>query len=120
MSLERKIIKTLEFAGYPIAQTSYAGKSETYFVFRIDKVPTEFTDDAPGYDIAMIQIHLFAPFTLNTRKLRQQVRKAFFDAGFTYPVIVDASETERSSDGTEQHIVFECEIEEVIEDGGII
>lgn len=115
-----RIIKALNFTGYPVAQTSYAGKSEIYFVFRLDAFPGNFRDDEPGCDVVSAQVHLFAPFTLNTRKLRSQVRKALFDAGGTYPQVVDASETMRSSDGTEQHIVFECEFEEVIENGGTV
>ena len=35
--------------------------------------------------------------------------------GFTWPSMTDASETARSSDGTEQHLVFEFETAEGIE-----
>lgn len=109
MSVAHDIISALSFTGLPIAQTSYAGDAEMYITFRIDENPDDFGNDEPGHDIVSVQLHLFAPFTRNTTKLRKQIRKALHAAGFTYPRTIDASETVRSSDGTEQHIVFECE-----------
>lgn len=114
--MAQKIIKALEFTGYPVAQSSYSGNAETYFVFRLDSYPENFANDDPLHDLTTVQLHLFAPFTLNTRILRKKVRKAMAEAGFTYPNTIDASEVVRASDGTEQHIVFECEIEEEMKD----
>ena len=116
MNTAQKIIEALEFTGYPVVQSSYAGSAETYIVFRLDSYPNDFANDGPQHDITEVQLHLFAPFTLNTRRLRKQIRKALAEAGFTYPNAIDASETVRSSDGTEQHVVFECEIEEGVND----
>ena len=109
MSMAQNIINALSVTGLPVAQTSYAGEDETYITFRIDENPGDFANDEPGHDVVSVQLHLFAPFTRNTTKLRKQIRKALFAAEFTYPRTIDASETVRSSDGTEQHIVFECE-----------
>lgn len=109
MSVAQSIISALAVTGLPIAQTSYAGDDDVYIIFRIDESPDDFANDEPGHDIVSVQLHLFAPFTQNTTKLRKQIRKALHEAGFTYPRTIDASETARSSDGTEQHIVFECE-----------
>ena len=120
MTIAERIIKAMEFTGLPIAQTSYAGDANAYIVFRQNAMPDGFGDDAPGYDVVLVTVHLFAPFTMNTSKLKSKIRKAIFDIGATYPTVVDVSENARSGDGTEQHIVFECEIEEVIDDGIVI
>lgn len=116
MNTAQLIISTLAFTQFPIAQSSYAGSDESYIVFRLDDYPDDFGNDSPGHIVVDATIHLFAPFSMNTRKLRKQICRALHEAGFTYPHIVDASESVRSSDGTEQHLVFECEIAEGIED----
>ena len=116
MSLAQTIISSLAFVGCPVVQQSYAGDAETYIVFRLDHSPNDFANDAPQHDIVYVSLHLFAPFTLNTKSMRKRIRKALFEAGFTYPETVDASTTQRTSDGTEQHIVFECEIAEGIDE----
>ena len=115
MNIAQTIISALEFIGCPVVQQSYAGDAETYIVFRIDNYPSDFANDTPQHDIVDVTLHLFAPFTLNTKALRKDIRKALFAAGFTYPETTDASTTYRSSDGTEQHIVFECMIAEGME-----
>ena len=115
MNIAQTIISSLSFVGCPVVQQSYAGDEETYIVFRLDYDPSDFANDEPQHDIVYVSLHLFAPFTLNTKTLRRRIRKALFDAGFTYPETIDASTTQRTSDGTEQHMFFECEIAEGID-----
>lgn len=109
MSIASRIVNAVSFAGLPCVQVSFNGDADTYFVFNLQAVPSAFADDAPEADIWLIQLHLYAPFTLDTTKLRRKVRNAIHEAGFTYPDMQDASSGIRSTDGTEQHIVFEFE-----------
>lgn len=116
MNIAQTIISALAFAGCPVVQQSYAGDEETYIVFRLDHSPSDFANDSPQHDVVSVSMHLFAPFTFNTKTMRKRIRKSLFDAGFTYPETIDVSSTQRTSDGTEQHIVFEFEIAEGIDD----
>ena len=113
MTIPQKIIQALSFSGLPVSQTRHDGTEDAYFVFRLDVFPGDFGNDEPSHDVVAVQLHLFAPFAMNTTKLRKQVRRALVNAGFTAPEAQDVSGAARKSDGTEQHIVFECEIEEV-------
>lgn len=112
MTTPQKIIQALSFSGLPVSQTRHDGTEDAYFVFRLDTYPDDFGNDTPSHDVVAVQLHLFAPFAMNTTKLRKQVKRALVDAGFTAPEALDVSGAARKSDGTEQHIVFECEIEE--------
>lgn len=109
MSIAARILKAVSFTKLPCVQVSYNGDAETYFTFNLQAIPAVFADDTPDADIWLIQLHLYAPFTQDTTKLRRQVRKAIHEAGFTYPDLTDASSGIRSTDGTEQHVVFEFE-----------
>lgn len=109
MSIASRIIEAVSFTKLPCVQVSYNGNEETYFTFNLQAIPSAFADDSPDADIWLIQLHLYAPFTLDTTKLRRRVRNAIHNAGFTYPDLTDASSGIRSTDGTEQHIVFEFE-----------
>lgn len=114
MSVASDIIAAVAFTGYPVQQGSYDGVATTYFTLRMDSIPTNYADDRPQHDRWLIQLHFFAPFSLNTTTLRRTIREALFAAGYSYPALVDASENARASDGTEQHIVFEFEALEAI------
>lgn len=110
MSIASQIRAAVAFTGIPCQQVSYGGAEETYFTFNQQTVPDAFADDEPDAEVWLCQLHLFAPFTLDTTQLRRQVKTALREAGFTAPSMVDASENTRAADGTEQHIVFEFEI----------
>lgn len=114
MSVASDITAAVGFTGYPVHQISYDGTATTYFVLNMNAIPTNFADDAPQHDRWLVQLHFFAPFTLNTTTIRRRIRDALFAAGYSYPSLVDASETTRASDGTEQHVVFEFEVAEAI------
>jgi hypothetical protein len=116
VSVASEIAAAVAFTGYPVHQISYDGTATTYFVMNMDGIPDNFADDAPQHDRWLVQLHLFAPFTLNTTTIRRQIRNALHAAGYTYPSQVDASENARAADGTEQHIVFEFEATEAIAD----
>ena len=109
MSVASQIRAAVAGFGYPCEQISYDGSAETYFTFNMFSTPDDFADDEPGAEVWSIQLHLFAPFTLDTTMLRKQIKTAIRAAGFTAPSMVDASEKMRVADGTEQHLVFEFE-----------
>lgn len=109
MSVNDKIMQTLSFLGYPVHPNVYTGDAGTYLVFNINASPEDFGDNEPGCNVDFVQVHLFCPHTFYSIDTRKQIKRALLDAGFTYPYEVDASDEEG------QHIVFECEIEEVIE-----
>ncbi len=106
MTVENRIRETLKPLGHPVAQTQYQGNAETYFVFNYSVIPADYADDDPWADRYLIQLHLFAPLTLNTTRLKRGIRKMLRDAGFTVPSVTPADESEK------QHIVFEFEVEE--------
>lgn len=106
MTVEKKIREALSTLGYPVAQTQYQGNEETYFVFNCSVIPSLYADDDPWADRYLVQIHLFAPLTLNTTQIKRTVRKLLRDAGFTVPSMTPADEDEK------QHTVFECEVAE--------
>lgn len=109
MSVASRICQAVAFTGYPCEQVSYDGHAETYFVFNMFSTPDDFADDDAGAEVWFVQLHLFAPFTLDTTALRKQIKAAIRDAGFTAPSMTDASAPKRVEDGTEQHLVFEFE-----------
>ncbi|MBQ8129996.1 MAG: hypothetical protein IJ175_07085 [Clostridia bacterium] len=109
MSLASEIRAAVAFTGLPCEQISYDGAEDTYFTFNMFSTPDDFGDDEPGAEVWSIQLHLFAPFTTDTTLLRRQIKTALRAAGFTAPSMVDASESVRVADGTEQHLVFEFE-----------
>ena len=109
MSIAAEIRGAVAFTGIPCHQITYDGPDETYFTFNMFSNPDDFGDDGPGAEVWDIQLHLYAPFTLDTMQLRQRIKAALHEAGFTWPSMVDASENTRVSDGTEQHLVFEFE-----------
>ena len=47
---------------------------------------------------------------LSAGSRRYRAVAALFAAGCTWPDLIDASESARSADGTEQNVVLECEL----------
>jgi len=114
MSIEERIVQAMAPFGLPCVHPNYDGEEKAFLTFNISAVPMNFADDAPLHEKWIIELHLFAPVAQNTRKLRKQIRRAIFEAGFTYPDQVDASEAYKKADGSEQHIIFDFEDAEEI------
>lgn len=108
MTVNETIIKALTPFGIPITPDFFGGDKKEYFTFNYaDDRAEEFGDNAPLNVVAYMQIHYFAPMNKDYLTVKKKVRKALFDAGFTYPDVTDATITEDRI----RHLVFECEIE---------
>lgn len=113
MSVSEQLRRALEPLGYPCYQNEYTGSAPVYFVFNINTIPADYADDGPGHERHLIQLHLFAPPSLNTKSLQTKTKQALFDSFFLYP------STENASDNGAQHLVFETEAVQEVEYGEI-
>lgn len=111
MTINEQVIQALEPLGYPVVPDRYTGDEKIYLTFNYGSRGGLFSDDAPQFDICMLQVHLFAPHGANVVALRGSIRQRLFAAGFTWPEVTDAGAGDRTQDPEGQHIVFECEIE---------
>lgn len=108
-----KIISAIRPFGFPYAPDIYDGRSEHYFTYNYaDNRAGLHGDDSPETVIAYMQIHLFMPRDEDFIKIKNAVRKALHIQGFTYPEVTISLE----NDTNKRHIIFECEIEEEMED----
>lgn len=108
MNVNNLIISTLSPIVADVVPTKYTGTATTYITFNYeDDRGVAFADDTPIADVAYLQIHLFCPRTSNYHSKKTQIRKALFNAGFSYPQITSLYEDETETN----HIIFQCEIE---------
>ena len=108
MSVASDVMAAMAFSGYPCAQNEYTGKEPVYFVFNLNTIPTNYANNNPLHERYLVQLHLYAPQSLNTTVLQKQIKHALCAAGFLYP------SQENASDETGQHIVFETETTEAV------
>ena len=114
MSASSKIVSALTsiVGAGNVCDSVYNGTSTKYVVFNlVDSRGEVFSDDKPKIDATAMQIHFFCPSTYNYHSDKARIRKALFDAGFTYPQITTIYEEVTKM----LHIVFECEISEYSE-----
>lgn len=108
MTVNEKIIQALSPFGLKVTPDFFGGGAEEYFTFNYaDDRASDFGDNEPIHVVAYMQIHYFCPVKKDHLKLKKEVRKALMEAGFTYPVVIDAT----VSGDEERHLVFECSIE---------
>ena len=112
MTVDERLTAALAPFGYDIDNAVGFSKHDIYFTFNYNTLPLGFADDAPHYEGYLVQVHFFAPLDMNVSKLKQKIKRALLDAGFTWPSTTDASD----EDG--RHIVFECEIAEGVDEDG--
>lgn len=112
MTVDECLMATLAPFGVDIDNSVGFSKHDRYFTFNYNTLPAAFADNAPHYERYLVQVHFFAPLNENVSRQKQQVKKALFDAGFTWP------STEDASDENGRHIVFECEIAEEVAGNG--
>lgn len=102
MSLNEILTNTLSQVA-PVEADAYEGKRAIYITFNYDTLPTNYGDDEPVCELALVQVHLYAPVGKDTRQLRRGVKAALALAGLTWPSCTNASDKQG------QHYVFECE-----------
>jgi hypothetical protein len=102
MSIDDRIMGAVASTGYPCAANIYTGTAQAYFVFDYIVLPDDFADDDPQHERHLVQLHFFAPHTLNTVAIRKNIRD-LIQAAFMRP-----SETP-AHDEKKQHYVFEFE-----------
>lgn len=103
MTINEIIINALKGFGDPVVSDLYTGGATRYYTFNYDLLPTNFADNHPLCERALIQVHFFAPLKFDSFRRRYETRKALTAAGLGYPETVD------TSDRDIQHYVFECE-----------
>lgn len=114
MSVEAKVKAALDVFGDPVEKSVlYAAANQgpaRYYTFSCRSFGAAFGDDAPGCELWLVMVHLFAPLTENCVQRVGQTKQALLDAGFTWPQYTDATD----QDG--QHHVFECKTAEPIQE----
>lgn len=110
-SIEAQIAAALKPLGLPVESGTYRGKEKMYLTFSASSFGAAYGDDAPEAERHLVMVHLIAPYGGSLTKLKADIKKALFRAGFTWPSAEDASDEES------RHIVFECETVEGIDAG---
>lgn len=83
----------------------YEGEEPEYCSFSIRERGGAFGDDAADALVCELMLHWYLPPHQDPNARKRQIRRALQEAGFTAPVVTNASD----EDGG--HFVFECEIE---------
>lgn len=112
MSVDAKIVTALKPLGYDVVKNVYQGEAKEYIAFNYDTVPYYFADDYPETERYIIQVHLFADPSIKILEDVGKIKKLLAKADFIYPETIDAS------DNDWQHIVFETEYLEGVDNGG--
>ena len=110
----RRIMDALRPFGYPCVRDVYeGGESDRWFTYNYaDDYGAGYADDEPGFAIVNVQVHFFLPWKEEFTHLKNRIRAALFDQGFTFPEVTVLLE----EDVGIRHLVFECDIEEEFAD----
>lgn len=88
---------------FPCAPNQYHGKELEYVVWNYYQISSVYAEDLPAAARYPTQVHYYLPHGKNPNTGKLQLQRALFDAGFTWPSITNASDSEG------QHYVLECE-----------
>lgn len=106
-----KIIEAIKPFGFPYAPDIYEGGEEHFFVYNYaDDRGVLYADNVPIAVRASVQVHLYIPAEENFIALKNKVRRALCQQDFTYPEVTVLREAKK------RHLVFECDIEEEMEE----
>lgn len=108
MSTAERMPAALETALSPVFPGAvfphvYTGSLLRYVVWNYDELPRVFADSAPHASVYLVQAHLYLPHKESPTASIQAIRRALWEAGFTWPSLTDASDSEG------QHWVLECQ-----------
>ena len=117
MTLNQRIREALEPIGLPVVPDVDTQQRERCLVFNYSTLPTRHADDAPAFELYLVQVHYVCPSGWNSLEERRAVKRALFAAGFSWPEETPASDSTQKNGENKQHYVFECEWLEGIEDG---
>lgn len=81
----------------------YTGGLLEYVVWNYTEIPSVYAERAPHASRYLCQVHLYLPHKEEPLDAIQALRRALFEADFTWPSLTDAS------DGEGQHYVLECQ-----------
>lgn len=108
MSVNRYLSDTLGRFELPVSDGLYEGKATEYLYFVIaDDRGGDFGEDDALSDLISVQVHYRCPWNISYTQKKKEIREALEDAGFTYPIIVDLSDSKERI----RHLCFECEID---------
>lgn len=104
MSVDSKISAALESVlPEAVFPNVYTGTLLEYAVWAYTEIPEVFADRAPRAARYLIQVHYFLPPKKNPNSNKRALQRALFEAGCTWPSILNAGDAEG------QHYVLECE-----------
>lgn len=81
----------------------YDGSSLEYAVYNYTQIPAINADGRPHAMRYLIQVNVYLPHGKNPNQIKKTLANALLTAGFTYPTITNAS------DSNGQHYAFEFE-----------
>lgn len=110
MGINEAILAAVTPAVPDVAANQYRGNAQVYATFNYQENPYSFADDVPEVMRYDVQVHLFLPHGRDPRDLNRSIRQGLIEQEFSYPTVVNVSDSEG------QHYVFECEYVEVYED----
>ena len=88
---------------FPCAPNVYTGSALEYVVWNCYTIPQAFAEELPAAARYPTQVHYYLPHGKNPNPGKLQLQRALFNAGFTWPSITNASDSEG------QHYVLECD-----------
>lgn len=95
MTAEQRLVETFHAvmgADFLLVHGITARAEERYAVYTADRSGFAFCDDAPEEEAVRFMLFVAAPAEENLSEKRKALRKALFDAGFTWPEEEDDSD----------------------------
>lgn len=109
MSINAKVIQALNGIT-PCEPDEYTGSAKEYATVNYDEIGAAFGDDEAEETRYLVEIHYFAPISVNTIDKRRHIKLALRNAGFTDPDVYNITGQDRYADPVKrQHYLFECE-----------
>lgn len=109
MSLYSKIVDALKPLGIPYSVDFQGGGYTEYFTLvEAANVGRDAGDDAPGTTVVSVDVHWFLPLAKNYLSTRNEIRRALFAVGGTWPTVTVLPDRELGI----RQVVFSAEYED--------